>query len=247
MSRAIAVVHEARADFLMATGFADRVFLECFPEWLEEDLLPSQRTWLAEIHVGPLTWKGIKKLAHEAGIRVHGHFDGEPPFPDAAAARRAILFLLLRIPELKAIVLMRDQDDQPERRLGLEQARNADRSGLPIVVGLAVVERESWLISGFEPSNELETARLESERQNLGFDPSLASHELTACKDDFAKRSPKRVLRELTGGDKHREGRCWQEPPSSLLHERGSQNGLKDYLEEVREKLAPLIGHVGAR
>lgn len=142
MSVRFAVVHEADADFQTATELANRGLVEAV-EWLDEDLLAHQREWLAKTGSGDrLTWKGIKQLAREAGIRVHGHFDGEPGLPDAAAARRAILFLLRTVSDLNAIVLIRDQDDEPERRAGLEQARSQDHSGIVLVVGLAVVERE---------------------------------------------------------------------------------------------------------
>jgi len=72
----------------------------------------------------------------------------------------------------------------------------------------------------------------------------LRSHELTACKNDVATHSPKRVLRHLTRDDKDREQRCWHESPLATLRERGGENGLATYLHEVRHHLAPLIGHV---
>src|SRR5205823_11753 len=147
MSQRFAVVHEAEADLHTATELADRVLVEAI-DWLDEDMLAHQREWVNQEPGGRrLTWKAIPQLARDAGIRAHGHFDGEPGLPDAAAARRAILFLLEAIPDLKAVLLIRDQDDQPERRAGLEQARGQDRSGVVIVVGLAVVERECWVIS----------------------------------------------------------------------------------------------------
>jgi hypothetical protein len=189
-----------------------------------------------------LTWKGIKKMARGSGIRASGHFDGEPGHPDAAAARRAIHFLLEQIPDLNAIVLIRDQDDEPERRAGLEQARGQSHRGV-VIVGLAVVERECWVISGFEPLDADESSRLEAEKQALGFDPRPKTHELTACKNDTAVRSPKRVLRQLAASDWHRERRCWVEPALEVLRERGNENGLAAYLDEVRHRLAPLIGH----
>jgi hypothetical protein len=173
-----------------------------------------------------------------------GHFGGQPAFPDARAARRAIAYLVKELPDIDAIMLIRDQDDQPERREGLEQARTHDRSGMRVVVGLAVVERESWVVSGFEPQHDSESSRLEAERRTLGFDPSLQSHELTACKADTALRSPKRVLRALSGDDRDRERRCWWETSLEVLRTRGGGNGLADYLREVRERLAPLIGYV---
>ncbi len=244
MSQRFAVVHEAEADFHTATELADRVLLEVI-DWLDEHLIADQREWVGTIPVEQrLTWKAIPQLAREIGIKAHGHFDGKPGEADASAARRAILYLKEILPDLNAILLIRDQDDQPERRIGLEQARSQDHGGTVIVVGLAVVEREAWVISGFDPRDDPETARLEAERQTLGFDPRNRSHELTACKNDQATRSPKRVIRQLSGGDRGRERDCWTYTSLERLRERGDENGLVNYLREVQERLAPLIGHV---
>jgi hypothetical protein len=245
MSQRFAVVYEADADYEVVTELADRVLVESINDWLDADQLVYQRTWIGQTPAGQrLTWKAIPQLAREAGIRAHGHFGGEPGLPDAAAARRAILYLLETFADLNAILLVRDQDDQPERRGGLEQARMHDRSGLLIIVGVAVVEREAWVVCGFDPLDREENSRLQSERTGLGFDPREGSHELTACKDDTAKRSPKRVLRVLTGDDRGRELRCWRESSLDVLRRRGGGNGLAAYLREVRSRLAPLIGHV---
>lgn len=244
MSQRFAVVYEAEADFHTATELADRVLADTI-DWLDEHLIADQREWVGTVPVDRrLTWKAIPQLAHAAGIRAHGHFDGEPGEADAAAARRAILYLLASIPDPKAILLIRDQDDQPERRVGLEQARGQHHGEVVIVIGLAVVEREAWVISGFDPRDDAETGRLAAERRTLGFNPCERSHELTACKDDNATRSPKRVLRTLSGDDRHRERRCWMDTPLSLLRERGGENGLAAYLNEIRERLARLLGHV---
>lgn len=244
MSVRFAVVYEADVDLKTATELADRVLVEAI-EWLDEDQLTHQREWLTETASRErFTWKAIKKLAREAGIRVHGHFDGEPGLPDAAAARRAILYLLETVPELKAVLLIRDQDDQPDRRIGLEQARDGDHSGLMIVIGLAIVERECWVLAGYDPLETDESTRLEEERKILGFDPRSESHQLTACKKDTATHSSKRVLRKLSGDNRDRERRCWIESSLELLRERGNKNGLADYLHEVRHRLAPIIGHV---
>jgi hypothetical protein len=109
-------------------------------------------------------------------------------------------------------------------------------------VGLAIEERESWLISGFDPADDVEASRLETERQKLGFDPRERSHQLTACKDDNAPRSPKRVLQSLTQSEKERERLCWANTPLDILMRRGAENGLAEYLQEVRDRLAHLIG-----
>lgn len=242
MSLRIAVVYEADADLRTGTELADRALVEAI-HWLEADQLPYQRDWIGKLGQEQLTWKSIPRLARAARIRAHGHIDGNPLEADAGAARRAILYLKAAFEELDGIVLLRDQDDQPERRLGLEQARS-DHRGPTIVVGLAIVEREAWVLAGFVPEDAQEQARLDAERQTLGFFPHERSHELTAGKDDAAKRSPKRVLQVLSGGDRDRERRCWNETPLARLRERGTENGLCDFLDEVRDRLAPLIGHV---
>jgi hypothetical protein len=237
------VVHEAPADFRTATELADRVLVESI-DWMEEHLIEHQRTWLREWSGAPFTWKRIKQSALDAGIDAIGFFDGEPAQPDARAARRAILYLRHALPDLAGVLLIRDQDDQPERRVGLEQARRQEEGRLPVVVGLAVVERESWVISGFDPQDVVEESRLAAERQTLGFDPRVRSHELTACKDDHAPRSPKRVLSVLTGSNGERQRRCWKEAPLPLLDQRGQGNGLSEYFKEIRALLVPLItGH----
>jgi hypothetical protein len=102
-------------------------------------------------------------LALDAGVVVEGHFNNQAALPDAKAARRAILYLTSKFVELDAILLIRDQDDEPERRGGLEQARDENFGEIKIVIGLAVVERECWVISGYDPQDEAESARLEKE------------------------------------------------------------------------------------
>ncbi len=243
MTLQFAVLHEAPADYQTATELADRVLVESV-DWLEEEQIEYQRTWLRESGAAPLTWKRIKQSALDVGIDAIGYFDGQPAEPDARAARRAILYLKHAFPDLAGVLLIRDQDDQPERRLGLEQARRQENGRLPVVVGLAIVERESWVIAGFDPQADEEESRLAAERQILGFDPRVRSHELTACKDDNAQRSPKRVLRSLCGVDADRERRCWRETLLQTLRERGRENGLRPFLDEVRDELAALIGHL---
>lgn len=241
MSKRFFVIHEAPADFTTATELADRV-LTTEIDWLDESLLDSQRRWIGEDQPGePLTWRSIPGRARELGIRVHGHFNGEPGLADARAARRAIAYVLQRHEEVDAILLIRDRDDQAERRDGLDQGRALFSSRTRVVVGLAIPERECWVLSGFEPKDEVERELLEEEIRHLGFHPCRESHQLTACKDDQAKRSPKRLHAKLIGGERDRERECWQVTALSVLAERGAENGLRDYLQEVKELLVPLI------
>jgi hypothetical protein len=242
------VVYEAPADFTTATELADRVLYAEIP-WLDSDetLLDSQRQWNGEDQPGePLKWTSIPDRAQELGIRVHGHFNGEPGLADAKAARRAIAYVLRRHETVDAILLIRDRDDEAERRRGLEQARAWGSSLTRIVIGLAIPERECWVLSGFEPKDDAEREKLDEEIRHLGFHPCRESHQLTACKDDQAKRSPKRVHAKLIGRDRDRDRECWKVTALSVLAERGADNGLRDYLDEVRNILVSLItGYTG--
>ena len=231
MSLRLAVVFEHANDFATATELADRVLLENV-DWLDDELLKYQRTWIGDIAGEGLTWAGIKKLARKAAIDAVGHFGGKPGEPDAVAALRAIRYLRFALPDLSAVMLIRVQDNQPLRRVRLEQARGEVRDGFPVVVGLAVLMREAWVLSGFDPTDELELARLQASRQRLGLDPRTRSHEV---------RDPKRALTELTGDDRDRERHCWARTPLDALRERGADNGLADFLDDVRSRLAGLF------
>ncbi len=232
MSWQIAVVYEDQPDFRIATDLADRLLVEATP-WMTEDDLEPQRVWLGRSHAGlPFKWAGIDKLALQAGVLISGQYDEEPAEPDAHAASRAIVYLQLEFPELKAIMLIRDQDKQPLRRRGIEQARKKHGGAVPIVVGLAVLMRESWVLSGFDPVDDAEHARLLVSRKRLGLDPRTRSHEV---------RDPKLALTELTDDNRERERRCWFDTPLPTLRDRGRDNGLADFLDDVRSRLAELF------
>lgn len=242
VSARFVVVFEADADRRTATELADRVLRESATWLLEDDsLLDFHREWFDETDDGPLKWKSIKNYASELGLSIRGHFDGEPGLPDAKAARRAIRYILAKLDRVDAIVLIRDLDDQTERREGMEQARSSLAEPIAVILGLANVERESWVVCGFEPKNTDEKQRLEVERRNLGFDPCSHSERLTACKDDQAKKSPKRVLGFLTEDDLERQSECWSETSLSTLKKLGQANGLSDYLAEVETNLVPHV------
>ena len=241
MSLHFVVIHEMTEDYLHATELADRGLIAAI-DWLEEDALAFYRKWIGEYESSArLTWKAIPALARAHRIRITGFIDGEPAQPDAKAALRAIRFVERTFPQVAAVVLIRDSDNQPERRQGLEQARQAHPK-LPIAIGFAITERECWILNGFESRDEREVAALAAERQTLGFDPRLRSEELTAGADNDAQRSPKRVCQALTGNNWERMRACWLETPLDVLRLRGAENGLASYLSEIQQQLAPLIG-----
>jgi hypothetical protein len=240
MTLAFAIVCEAEADFRTSSGLADRVFCEDV-RWIEEEVLDGYRGWRGlDDAQDYLPWTRAATLAQEAGFRVHGHFDGAPGEPDAQAARRALWLFARSKRQLDGVLLIRDDDRQTNRRMGLEQARQESRLPCPIVIGLAHLKRECWVLAGFEPKNDHEGRQLSSLREELDFDPCTESHRLTAG-GEAAHRSPKRVLRILTNGDFTRQSECWHSASLALLVQRGQPSGLAEYLEEVRSRLVPLF------
>lgn len=185
--------------------------------------------------------------ARALDVRIpHGHFDGKPGEPGALMARTVFRIgrrLAQRCAGPVALVLIWDMDQQPEaRRVGIEQARVEARSyaGFAIVVGLPNAMREAWVLAGFEPETDDERVRLAGLRAELGFAPNEAAHRLDA-QDEQAKKNAKRVLRVLVEDDYEREARCWRETPLDQLEKRSAKTGLREFLEEARTELLPLI------
>lgn len=137
------------------------------------------------------------------------------------------------------VILVRDLDRKPRRR-AFEDARASTTGQLAIALALPDPEREAWHIVGFDPADADDKARLTAETQRLGKDPRRTAHTLAPGKDDEA-RGTKRVLDALTGGDPHREARCLNDLPLDQLAQRGEAVGLTAFLDEVRERLAPLF------
>ncbi|WP_438031540.1 hypothetical protein [Sorangium sp. So ce204] len=136
---------------------------------------------------------------------------------------------------------MRDSDGkEAERRQGLEQARQDSPWPFEVLLGVAHPMRECWVLAGLVPEGKREETSLAALRKELGFDPSVRSHELDAS-SKTAKKSPKRVLDRLTGGEHEREARCWTEPDLGHLRQRGSDNGLAAFLSEVEARLVPVF------
>ena len=238
------VVCEAVADFRTATALTERVICEQAPwiegqtqhffEWRGPD--DQSTCWL---------WREIGKKARAAGVKARGKFDDEPGSPDAKVARRALIYFRDRMLDgqpLDAVLLIRDDDGDPDHRVGLEQARDAvaelaDR----VVIGVAHLKRECWVLAGFLPNDERETELMGELRRQLSFDPCLESHRLTA-KHDHEVRSAKRVLKMLTQGQFEREQACWAATKLATLRERGEASGLRAFLDEIAERLVPLFG-----
>jgi hypothetical protein len=238
MALSFLVVCEARADFLTSSELADRVLCE-FVKWIEPEILDALREYVGlPGDERFLTWTRVKALAKESLLLPRGLIDGRPAELDAQQARRALYYIESNWPEIDAILLIRDDDRLRERRRGLEQARAASRLRERIVIGLAHTKRECWVLAGFEPSDDLEHARLAEIRQELGFDPCLSPEKLTAI-HDHDKRSAKRVLRHLVQKSPDREAACWKQTPLHILRARSEQTGLCQFLQGVKDRLVP--------
>ncbi len=140
---------------------------------------------------------------------------------------------------------IRDLDNQPERREGLEQARSEHINRQPqlkIVIGTANPKREAWVLNGFLPSNQEEQI-LEQIKARLNFDPCIEPHRLrsTSHKEPDRIRNPKVVVEQLTGKDMEREQKCWEDTSLNLLRERGVHTGLTAYIQEIEQHLTQII------
>jgi len=236
----IAVVCEAPADQRTGCDLADRVFcLEI--DWIEEEILVHLRQWRGlRSNEQCLLWKDVPRLASPRGYYLAGHFDGERGELDARAMRRALYVLKASEHPPDAVILLRDDDRKTRRRKGMQQAIAESKLEAPVVIGLAHPKRECWVLAGFEPQNDREVQLLRSLKNTLGFDPVTRAERLTR-KEPEETRSAKRVLDALTGGDWDRQAECWQRTDLGTLQKRGQATGLALYLDEIREKIVPLL------
>lgn len=240
----IAAVCEAAADQRTVSILIDRLLVEQV-EWLDADSLAATRSYRGiEAHNCFVAWRHVRRLAGDAFGRrfhpnVHGHFGGEPGAADADAARRAIQ--LVRQIDPDVILLVRDADNQPERRRGLEQARSTSPLEKRIVIGVADPMRECWVLAAFEPQTDGERTLLEDEKCSLGFDPCVKSTQLRD-RNDGAPRSAKRVLKALLDDGAEAEEWVLRQAGQGLMRERGRENGLAAFLGEVEARICPLLG-----
>lgn len=125
------VLGEAEADARIATVLADRVFIERGPEWIDSNL-EYLRKWSGFVSdMWFSCWKDFRQI-EKAYIRKGyrrprylGYYRSGPGKADSAAARRAILLAqeIRKTRLVRALILIRDLDNQSETREGLEQAR----------------------------------------------------------------------------------------------------------------------------
>ena len=243
MSLFIAIACEADADFRAASTLIDRTLVEQIA-WLDVDHLEHQRQYVGVESLYAWTKiHNVHDLVLEKKLRVkYGHFLGEPGAADALLARKTILLLNSIDPQPEVMVVMRDIDNQPERQTGWQQARAEYHGKPPLVLGIAIIKRENWILAGFRSRSDDEQLRLQEERQTLGYDPSLHPDQPNSH-ERGSKHCPKRVLEHLVGpAGVERELECLRDTPLAELLTRGERVGLSQFLIEIRSIMCPLLG-----
>lgn len=237
----LGVVSEAMSDQQIARGLAERVFLERI-DWLDGQSLTDLCHWRGfEEGTDYLSWsrKTIEHLIKGLGIVAHGRFTGAF---DQRLARLALLLFssLERLPD--AVIFVRDTDNVDERVPSLDRARRADKWKFPVVLATPHTKRECWVLNGFEPRDHSEESALRNVRQKLKFDPRLEAERLTA-KGKKGKKNAKLVLKQDLGVEpaSAREDACWQETDLDVLRKRGDKTLLAAYLQEVVDRLVPIL------
>jgi len=186
------IIVESEADFRTATGIAERIFKERGPDWLE-DYLTEKFQWSGlESNEKFTCWKDIKYIIRRAGLESHksprplGYARNSQRKADVALARKALVLAeyFQRERDIRAVIFIRDLDNQPERRDGLDQARDEfGVSQFQIVIGKANPNREAWVLNGFE-AEDGEYDEITKIQDEIKFDPSIEPHRLRSSKAD---------------------------------------------------------------
>ncbi len=248
----VAIV-ESRADAETASKLAERVLVEKV-YWLEYEQLQYHFRWSGlQESTEYSCWKDIGNIIeHYKKLGLHiprfrGHGKSGVKKADGAASIKILnlIRLLQKKRQIKAVLFIRDLDNQPERRKGIEQARSEDINRQPkleIIIGTANRMREAWVLNGFIPANQ-EKQILQEIKNQLNFDPCEESHRLrsNSWEESERIRNPKAVLEKLTSNNKLREQQCWEETALETLQQRGGSTGLAAYLQEIEQRLIPII------
>jgi hypothetical protein len=246
LSNHIVVVCENTGDAVVARGFGQRVLMEHI-EWLRDlsDTPEALPTWGGLTAVITFTgWGSVGRLYKDTDLPIVRNRDmnGQPPEPDAITALKA--FRLAEQVTPLAVVLLRDIDSVDARRNGLAQARaeyeQTSHAPITCVIGLPSRYQEAWLLAGFQPRNDRESAelqRIHDEIQN--FHPTREPENLRGR--DGETRHAKTIWERLSNNDEARAEMCWTVTPLEHLHQHGAGCGLSAYLEEIRVRLVPLL------
>lgn len=214
------VFAENEADFRTLRAFIWLLLREVGAQWLRDLLEERPRDTLGSqiaMTFSPLT--SVANQLVSIGARpLSGHFDGAPGADGAAQARNAWHLLRKRNESLSSddafdfAFVLRDADGKAEeRRQGLIQAMRGARASVPcskpqLLTGLAITEREGWVLACFVPRDQRERDALTREQQRSGLTLDADLHQLVNA-DRSHPRDNKRVLEALLGTtpDEHEE------------------------------------------
>ncbi|MCY7385249.1 MAG: hypothetical protein LH628_22250 [Microcoleus sp. CAN_BIN18] len=250
------VIVESSADARTATKLADRILVQKI-DWLDAEMLQHLYQWSGlEAGTENSCWKNINQIIENfqqsLGFRPPrylGHRQDGALKADGAAAIKILNLVrfIQKTRQIKAVLLIRDLDNQPQCREGIEQARSEQierQAKLAIIIGTADKMREAWVLNGFIPSNPEEKQILQKITTELTFNLCEESHRLrsNSLEDPDRIRNHKVVVEKLTGGKMEREQQCWEETSLEYLREKGVETGLTAYICEIEERLIPIIG-----
>lgn len=237
------VFAEDEADFRTWRAFVWRLLRDVGAPWVRDALEERpQDTMASQIVLAFTPLKSIASALVDIGARsLQGHFDGKPGEDGAAQARNAWHLLRKRNEALSddaaldfAFVL-RDADSKAaERRSGLDQAMRATRGSSPcarpqLLTGLAITEREAWVLATFVARDEQEREALKQEqaRTKLRLDTDL--HELVNASLTH-DRDNKRVCTALMGDSQEAHEERIVHSSLDVIVSRGASTGLTDAL-----------------
>ncbi len=239
------VVVENNSDARHICALADRVFTERV-DWIDATTIDNFRLWRGfETGTTSTTWREIKTDAKQKLPRFRRRSNDEPQGIAYAESRKAIALVekLQRTQKIDALILFKDLDNQPDRRAGMQQARDEVKEQIVVVLATAKWKREAWILNGFEPLDKREQVLLADLCQKLGFDPRLKAENLRHLTTNDSKQILDELLQDHTSGKKRyeREEQCWLDASLETLRQRGKETLLADYLDEVEAHLLRLL------
>ncbi|MCA9608339.1 MAG: hypothetical protein KC619_22170 [Myxococcales bacterium] len=230
----------------------DAAHAEIAAVWVKRRVL-EERDWARDIdwsdllvwerdEAGPRPYfkhQDVKRWAR-GSRRVRIRFDkGDPSVSDEEGHMFLRALIWAQLQGFDVVVLGRDVDGRLKRRDGFRRAIR-DRSWSLAVLGLlAEPESEAWYLAGFVPTSKGERDALAAVRERLRFDPTEHPHRLTSTVPG-GRKDAKSVLDDLVGADTARRRDCL-EAPFDRLRRVGVDCGIVDFLDQVDDRLLPLV------
>jgi hypothetical protein len=231
------IAGEDRGHREVCTTLVDTV-LRASVDWLVDiDDLDHVRMWRGRAPEDAIyLHKYARDDARALGFRAHGFIDGRPAGEEAHFLRCVFFIAEESIPSVA--VIARDADGEPARRASFDVVLARFPPPFPVVYAAPQPEIEAWLVAGFEPAGDAECSLVEELRKRLGFHAHEHPHRLTS-KNEHDLKDAKRVARHLGCQDGERRDACLGD--HVRLRMRGGGCGLVDFLDQVVEKLVPVV------